>query len=172
MEGAPTIELPRGSAQEARSFEEFFHAQHARLFGTLCLVTGDAREAEDVMQEAFLKVWERWDRVSTVDDPAGYLYRTAFNVFRSSRRRLQRAGRRLAGVPPEDPFAAVDAHQALVAALRRLTPRRRAAVVLTELVGLSSAEAAAALRVRPVTVRVLASQGRAAMREMLEAQDE
>jgi RNA polymerase sigma-70 factor, ECF subfamily len=172
VEEAPTIELARGSVEETTSFEAFFEAQHARLFGTLCLVTGDAREAEDVMQEAFLKLWERWDRVSRLGDPAGYLYRTAFNVFRSGRRRLQRAGRRLAGVPPEDPFAAVDAHETVVAALRRLTPRQRAAVVLTELVGLSSTEAAAALRVRPVTVRVLASQGRAAMRETLEERDE
>jgi RNA polymerase sigma-70 factor (ECF subfamily) len=172
VEEAPTIGLERHGPSEAASFEAFFEAEHARLFGTLCLVTGDAREAEDVMQEAFLKLWERWDRVSTLDDPPAYLYRTAFNVFRSRRRRVVQAARRLAVREPEDPFAAVDAHQAVVAALRTLTPRRRAAVVLTDLMGLSSGEAAAALRVRPATVRVLASQGRAAMREMLEAQYE
>ncbi len=40
------------------------------------------------------KVWERWDRVSEMDDPAGYLHRTAINVFRDRSRRLVLATRR------------------------------------------------------------------------------
>jgi RNA polymerase sigma-70 factor, ECF subfamily len=125
-----------------------------------------------VMQEAFLKLWERWERVSTVRDRVGYLYRTSFNVFRSGRRRALRAARRAVGRAPDDPFSAVDAHHAVVAGLRGLTHRQRAAVVLTELMGLSSAEAGEALGVRPSTVRVLASQGRARMREILEERDD
>jgi DNA-directed RNA polymerase specialized sigma24 family protein len=45
-------------------FETFFDTERARLFGTLCLVTGDA-EAEELMQEAFVRVWERWDPVGS-----------------------------------------------------------------------------------------------------------
>jgi DNA-directed RNA polymerase specialized sigma24 family protein len=40
------------------------------------------------MREALLKVWERWDHVRTLDDPIGYLYRTAMNLHR---KRLRRA---------------------------------------------------------------------------------
>lgn len=171
MEEAPTIGLEQEPAAEPRSFEAFFQEEHARLFGTLCLVTGEATEAEDVMQEAFLKLWERWERVGGLADPVAYLHRTAFNLFRSRRRRLLRSPRRSATRHSADPLAAVEVRHAVVGALRKLAPRQRAAVVLTELLGLSSAEAAQALRIRPGTVRVLASQGRAAMRRILEAGD-
>ena len=46
------------------------------------------------MQEAFVRVWDRWGRVGSMEDPVGYLYRTAMNAFRSARRRAVRAARR------------------------------------------------------------------------------
>jgi DNA-directed RNA polymerase specialized sigma24 family protein len=46
-------------AEAPRRFEEFFGAEHARLFGALCFVTGDRHEAEEIMQDAFLRMWER-----------------------------------------------------------------------------------------------------------------
>ena len=61
------------------------------------LVTGNAQEAEEMMQDAFGAVWERWDRVSVMDEPTGYLYRTAMNRFRSRLRRASRAARRAIG---------------------------------------------------------------------------
>ena len=53
------------------SFEAFFEAEHERLFRALYLVTGNAQEAEELMQDAFVAVWERWDRVSGMDEPTG-----------------------------------------------------------------------------------------------------
>jgi RNA polymerase sigma-70 factor (ECF subfamily) len=121
------------------------------------------------MQEAFLKVWERWDRVSAVPDPVAYLYRTAFNVFRSRLRRAARAARRVFGAEASfDPSPGVEDRQDLLGAHRTLAPRQRSAVVLMELMDLSSEDAARILHVRPVTVRVLASQGRAAIKRHLE----
>ena len=64
---------PDVGERTARSFEDLVEAEKAGLFGALCLITRDRYEAEDVMQEAFLKVWERWDRVGNMDDPAGYV---------------------------------------------------------------------------------------------------
>jgi RNA polymerase sigma-70 factor (ECF subfamily) len=154
-------------------FEEFFEAHHARLYGTLCLVTSDRTEAEDVMQEAFVKLWERWDRVRAHPDPGGYLYLTAFNLFRSRLRRAGRAARRVfAGHSSPDPLAEVDARESLASGLRALTPRQRAAIVLLDLLDFSSEEAGRALGVRPVTVRVLASQGRAALRDTIGRDDD
>jgi len=49
------------------------------------------------MQEAFLRLWERWDRVSRVEDPTAYLFRTEMNVFRNRYRRAWLAVRQLAG---------------------------------------------------------------------------
>ena len=157
-------------AAQAQSFEAFFEREHHRLFGTLCLVTGSAIEAEDLMQEAFLKLWERWEQVGAVRDPVAYLYRTAFNAFRSRRRRLLRAVRVPAAQSP-DPLAAVETRHSVMGALRKLSPRQRTALVLTDLLAMTSDEAAVALGIRPGTVRMLASQGRAAMRKVLEGQN-
>jgi RNA polymerase sigma-70 factor, ECF subfamily len=167
------IEREDLAVEQAGGFEVFFEVQHVRLYGTLCLVTADPREAEDLMQEAFLRLWERWDRVRVHPDPAGYLYRTAFNLHRSRLRRAMRAARhRFADPEPLDPLAGVDERQSLFAALQRLPRRQRAAVVLLDLMDLTSEEASRLLGVRPVTARVLASQARARLRETEGAVDE
>ena len=69
------------------TFETFFERNHPRLLRGLYLVTGNAQEAEEIMQDAFLAVWERWDRIKAMDDPTGYLFRTALNRSRSRLRR-------------------------------------------------------------------------------------
>lgn len=153
-------------AEEPRSFEELFDSEHARLFGALCLVTGDRHEAEEIMQDAFLRLWERWDRIAGLDDPPAYLFRTAMNVFRNRYRRAALAVRRSVSLAPtEDAFATVEDRDVVVRALRALTPDQRAAVVLTSYVGLTSEEAGRALGMRASTVRTLATRARAAIRE-------
>jgi RNA polymerase sigma-70 factor (ECF subfamily) len=158
---------------EAGAFEAFFEAESPTLFRRLCLVTGNRHEAEEVMQDAFISVFERWDRVGAMENPTGYLYRTAFRVvsrrWRRAARALEHALRR---GPEMDEFAQADHRESLRRALGSLTLRQRTAVVLTELLDYSSDEAATVMGVRPVTVRVLASQARAAMRPMLEDRDE
>ena len=88
---------PAADAPEVPSFEAFFEAEHGRLLRALYLVTGNAEEAEELMQDAFVAVWERWDRVRTMDEPTGYLFRTAMNRYRSRLRRTARATRRAVG---------------------------------------------------------------------------
>src|SRR5690349_8376946 len=78
---------PANPATPERRFEDFFSQHHLRLFRAVWLLTRNRHEAEEVMQDAFLRTWERWDRVSAMPDPVGYLYRTAMNLFRSRRRR-------------------------------------------------------------------------------------
>ena len=65
----------------APSFAVFYEASVRRLYTALCLVTGDRHEAEEIAQEAFVRVFERWDRVRDFDDPTGYLFRVSMNVF-------------------------------------------------------------------------------------------
>jgi RNA polymerase sigma factor (sigma-70 family) len=158
---------------DAQSFEEFFEAESSTLFRRFCLVTGNRDEAEEVMQDAFLILFERWDRVRGLDDPTGYLYRTAFNVFKRRSRRASLAIRRTLGFASSiDEFAAADARSAVADALATLTPRQRAAIVLTDLLGYTSEAAAKVLGVKAVTIRVLASQGRAGMKRTLEPRDD
>lgn len=154
------------TSHEEQSFEAFFERQHGDLFAALWLITRNRHEAEEIAQDAFLNLWERWDRVGAMDDPEGYLYRTAMNVFRSRARRASMALRRMARPSPvDDAFAAVESREMLVHALASLTPRERAAVVLTDVLGYSSEEAGRWLRIKPVTVRVLSSRGRGRLRQ-------
>jgi RNA polymerase sigma-70 factor, ECF subfamily len=134
-------------------------------------MTRNRHEAEEIAQEAFLRVWERWDRVSALPDPgpAGYLFRTAINAFRSRLRRARVAMRRaVRTMPPADELAAVEAREAVVRALAPLPPGQRAAVVLLDVLGLTSEQAAEILGAKPGTVRVRAARGRAALREEME----
>ncbi len=149
------------------SFEEFYRLEHVRLFRALCLATASPQEAEEIMQEAFMKVYERWERVVRMDRPQGFLYRVAMNEFRSRYRRALRAVRRtLASADPDDAFAAVDERDVVVRALRGLIPQQRAAIVLTTMMGYSSEEAGRILGMKAATVRALGTRARAALREM------
>jgi RNA polymerase sigma factor (sigma-70 family) len=155
-------------AANPMSFDEFFAAESETLYRRMRLVTRDHHEAEEVVQDAFLGLYERWDRIAGIPDPVGYLYRTAFNAWKKRSRRAARAVRNVFAPQPErDEFEAAEARTIVGQALDHLTPRQRAAIVLTDLVGLSSEDAAEVLGVRPVTVRVLASQGRASLRARL-----
>jgi len=154
------------------SFDEFFAAHSATLYRRMRLVTRDHHEAEEVVQDAFLSIYEHWDRVAGIPDPVGYLYRTAFNAWKKRSRRAARAIRNVFMPPSEtDEFAAADTRSIVGEALDHLTPRQRAAVVLTDLMGFSSEQAGDILGIRAVTARVLASQGRATLRARLEDSD-
>ena len=173
MGGPASAVTERQMPAPPASFEDFFEVEHARLLRALFLVTGNVQEAEELMQDAFLAVWERWDRVAAMDEPVGYLYRTAMNRFRSRLRRAARAARKVVGAAEGgDAFAAADEREVLARALATLPERQRAALVLTELLGYGSEEAGRILGVKDVTVRSLASQARAALRKDLGGRDE
>jgi RNA polymerase sigma-70 factor (ECF subfamily) len=158
------------TATRSPSFEELFTEHHERLYRAVYLIVGNRQEAEELMQDAFVRVLERWDRI---ENPAGYLYRAALNSTRSRFRRLQVAAKRtLSPGEPEDAFAAADLRDRVVRALRGLPERQRAAVVLVDLLDLSSEEAARYLRVTPATVRSLASHARSTLRTAMEDDDE
>lgn len=153
---------------EPLSFEAFFETEARTLFRRLCAVTGNSAEAEEIMQDAFLALWERWDRIDAIQDPTAYLYRTAINVFRRRSRRAALAVRRaLSPAADPTPFAEIDEQQDVVAALAELTPRQRAALVLTDVMDYSSEEAGRALGVKPGTVRGLASRARTTLRRQV-----
>ncbi len=154
------------AVEQAGGFAAFFEAHHARLYGTLCLVTSDRAEAEDIMQEAFLKLWERWDRIDRIGDPTAYLFRVALNGSRMRTRAARRAAKRLIAVERDrDPFDEIDLREDVRRLLLDLAPRQRAALLLLDMYGYGSEEAARILGIRPSTVRALATQGRAVLRK-------
>ena len=165
LEGsAQSFGVETTTAEAPVLFERFFEAERDRLFKALFAITGSRQEAEDISQEAFVRVWERWDRVSAMDERAGYLHRIAMNVFRDKRRRVLLEMKRVMHLtPPPDAFEAVEARSVAAVALSSLTRRQRAAVVLTEGLGYRAEEAGALLGIKGSTVRALLFQARSAL---------
>jgi RNA polymerase sigma factor (sigma-70 family) len=154
------------------AFESFFEEQKERLLRSLSVITGSSAEAEDLAQEAFTRVFERWETVAAMEDPAGYLHRTAMNLFRNQYRRTKVALARAVKIGPEqDVFKSVDDRDTATRALGSLTPRQRAALVLTEALGYSGEEAGQLLGIKASTVWALTHQARAALQGTVEATD-
>ncbi len=151
------------------TFVEFFEREKERLYRALCLITRNRYEAEELTQDAFVRVLEHWDRVGEMESPSGYLYRTAMNAFRKAHRRAELAARRtVALTPADDGIDEIEANDAAVRALAGLSPRQRAAIVLVDLLGYRSEEAARILGMRAGTVRTHVARGHAALKETME----
>lgn len=166
----PVVAMASAAGDGPAEFEAFFRAHHADVFACFRLLARDAADAEEIAQEAFLRVWQRWDRVAAMDRPDGYLYRCAMNVWRSRRRRaavaLRRLGRRVPATdaPTGGGVPAADDRDAVIRALAGLSPRQRAAFVLTEGLDLTSEEAGEAMGIAASTVRVQLARAREALR--------
>jgi RNA polymerase sigma-70 factor (ECF subfamily) len=158
-------DLPPGAVVD--SFEDFFIAEMARFLGAMTVIVQNRSEAEEIVQDAFLKVWERWGSVRGMEEPVGYLYRVGMNLYRS---RLRRAGVALRhAVHPSrtrDELAGVEARDEAVRLLAVLTPREREAIVVTGYLGYSSDEAGRLLGIKGDTVRVLVGRARSAIRDV------
>ena len=173
MEASVLRSVPAGRAEgadvgeTARSFEEFYVSTFRRLFAALCLVTGNRHEAEEVAQDAYVRVFERWDHVRALEDATGYLFRVSMNVFRSRYRRASLGLRRtfLLAPPANDDLAAVETHDEVVRLLMGLDPAQRAAMLLTSILDYSAEEAGQMLGLRPSSVRSLTTRARARMKQ-------
>ena len=150
----------------APSFEEFFETEQDRVLRACCLITASRAEAEDIVQEAFTRIFERWDAVARMEKPRAYLFRTAMNIATSHYRRLGVALRRAVSLGPDrDVFQEVEDRDVVARALASLTPRQRAAFVLTEALEYSGDEAAEMLGIKASTVAALRYQARKALEQ-------
>jgi RNA polymerase sigma-70 factor (ECF subfamily) len=166
------VRFPSERVEAWARFDTFFEEEHERLFKALYFVTGQRQDAEELMQDAFLRLWERWDQIERIEDPTGYLFRVALNGFRMRRRRAAIAIRRALPVREErDVFIEAEMRADVRLLLLGLTPRQRAALLLVDLLGYPSEQAGSILGVRASTVRALATQGRRALRAAEGAKD-
>ncbi|MCY7363919.1 MAG: hypothetical protein LH469_01140 [Frankiaceae bacterium] len=155
---------PRGAAD----FDAFYAASCARTVRALHAMTGDHAEAQDVVQEAYARAWQRWTTVGTYDAPEAWVRAVAWRlaVSRARRAKVGLGKLRRHGAAPDVPGLEPD-HVALVAALRSISPDQRRAVVLHHVVGLTVAEVAAECGVPDGTVKARLSRGRAALAALL-----
>jgi RNA polymerase sigma-70 factor (sigma-E family) len=129
-----------------------YERHYAELVRLAFALTGDWGLAEDLAQEAFVRVWHGWGTIRNPQAAPGYLRTTVVNLARRSlRRRLRerQAGPAPGDPPPADPGEAID----LLRALARLPAGKRACVVLRFYLDLSEADTAAALGVSVGTVK-------------------
>ena len=159
--------MERSQEVEA-DFDAFYASSAPALVRQLHAMTGDLTEAQDCVQEAYARAWQRWSTVARYDAPQAWVRQVAWRlaVSRFRRARVGAGLLRRQGPPPDVPELTPD-HVALVAALRRLPEAQRRAIVLHHLGGLSVTEVADETDVPTGTVKARLSRGRAALAVLL-----
>jgi RNA polymerase sigma-70 factor (sigma-E family) len=159
---------PLRRATARSEFETFVRSATVELFHTAYALTWDTVQAEDLVQEAFLVVARRWDRVRSMDRPVSYARKVLVNLALAGTRRRVRQRDELAivedlrGLADDEAaraFRAVEDLDEFASALAQLSPRQRAAVVLRYWEDLPEAEVGAILGCTVGTVASLASRG-------------
>jgi RNA polymerase sigma-70 factor (ECF subfamily) len=144
---------------DVESFEEFAERASPRLKAALVAAVGIDR-APDATAEALEYGWEHWDRVSAMDNPAGYLYRVGVN-----KARRRRPLRPLLPSPPDGEMPWVE--PGLPRALSRLSEKQRVVVLLVHSFGWTQEEAAELLGVSRATAQTHLERGMRRLRSSL-----
>lgn len=148
-----------------------YQASYQRLVVQLYGITGDLQEAQDVVQEAFVRALSRNGRLAAMDNPESWLRTVAVNEARSRWRRRQVLDRLLLGRAVSQPVPVPgmsEDHVALVTALRELPRAQREAVVLHYLADLPVEEIATGLGVAAGTVKSRLHRARARLAVLLD----
>jgi RNA polymerase sigma-70 factor (sigma-E family) len=145
------------------SFDDFFVEQLPRLNRVAVLILGSAEAAEEVVQDAFIRVLRRWDRL---DNPAAYARVCVVNACRDQLRRRGRWRLRepLVAARPDHVDPSDGADDDLLAVVRRLPERQRSAIVLRYYEDLSPTEVADALGLSPSATKSLLHRALEAIR--------
>jgi RNA polymerase sigma-70 factor (ECF subfamily) len=151
---------------------QVFEASYRRLVVQLYGVVGNAGEAEDLVQEAFVRAYAAGPRFTRVENPEAWLRTTAVNLYRSRWRKMRNFARirdRIAG-PPDLP--GLEEHLVVVEALRRLPENMRVVLTLHYLADRDVQQIAAELDIPEGTVKSRLSRARDALAAVLsEEQD-
>lgn len=154
---------------DERQFDEFYTASFARVTAQVYAMIGDRDEAEECVQEAFVRAWAHRRKLEQADHPEAWVRTTAYRLA-VSRWRRTRLGRR-----PADrarggatvSAAPSETHVALVSALRQLPENQRRALVLHHIADLPVQEVARELGAPEGTVKARLSRGRVALAALL-----
>jgi RNA polymerase sigma-70 factor (ECF subfamily) len=151
-------------------FDAFYAVAAPKLVGQIYALVGSRQEAQDVVQEACLRAWMRWDSISAYENPEAWVRLVAWRLAVSRRRRVishvRAWQKRTAGEDLYEPGMTPDAI-ALQDALLKIPLVQREAIVLHHLCGLTVDEVAAQLSVSPNTIKTRLVRGRAALALLL-----
>jgi RNA polymerase sigma-70 factor, ECF subfamily len=148
------------------TIREFLATTYPRLVAGVALITGSRAAAEDAVQEALARAWERSERGERIESLPAWVTRVAMNLSKSRLRRMRVEARHRADVAPgqgADTGAASDSRIDIRRALADLPHRQREVTVLRYYVGLDVAEIARTLELHEGTVKTSLSRARKAL---------
>ena len=151
--------------RDSAGFDAFYEAGSRRLVGQVFAMTGDLGEAEDAVQEAYIRAWQHWPKIEKYENPEAWVRSVAFRLcvnawWKAKNRRT--AQRRAAALHEYAPELGPDL-LALIRALRELPDKQRLALVLHYFADLTVEQIATETGVSVGTVKSRLSRGRAAM---------
>jgi RNA polymerase sigma-70 factor (sigma-E family) len=168
------VSVPVAVVDRDEALRQLFEEQYRSLVRLAAVLTDDRESAEDVVQEAFVRMYLSWGRLRDLSAGASYLRSIVLNLARSGlRRRLlaKRRGRSVERhvVSAEDDVLLREDQRAVLDALRSLPRRQRECLTLRYYLDWSEAEIAAGLGISAGSVKSHSSRGVAALAATLEA---
>jgi RNA polymerase sigma-70 factor, ECF subfamily len=155
-------------ALDDEMIRDFLETSYPRLVAAVALVAGSRDAAEDAVQEALARAWERSDRVEPIASLAAWVTRVSLNLSKSRLRRLRAETRAVERLRPSqetshNPESRTDLERSLL----RLPRRQREVTVLRYYLGMDVKEIAATLRISEGTVKTQLFRARRALAALL-----
>jgi RNA polymerase sigma-70 factor (ECF subfamily) len=156
---------------EPASLARLFRERRTSLVATLAAMSGDAEAAADAVDEAFVRAAQRWERVSAMASPTGWILIVARNHLRRSKTRSRRRAEAETQSTPTSWVEPDDPRHELWVAVSRLAPREREAVALRYLADLTEPEVARVMGVAVGTVGATLTAARRHLATQLEPRE-
>ncbi len=154
-------------------FNHWYRSEYSRVLAAVAVVCGtESTRAEDATNDAFVKAFERWDSVNSMDSPTAWVTKVAINSARRSFRRARQQSDLVNSQRLDEVFTDTHPDAQLIAALRQLSYRQRRAIVLRYFDDLPQAEVAKALGVAAGTAAATLHQARNRLRSTLDNSEE
>lgn len=158
-------------SSRAEAVEQIYLRAYRPLVGLLITIGNDQADAEEVAQDAFARLWDRWDRISTYDDPEAWVRMVAVRLLLGRLRRARVASRALGRLRPTAADTVEPPSPALVDighALQQLSPQHRAVVALYYVYDLPVDTVAAELGIPTGTVKSRLARARDTLAPLLD----
>ncbi len=156
--------------EDDSEFESWYSAEHPRILSTLALMTGDIYLAQEAVDEAFVRAYDRWSKVGSLDSPAGWTYRVALNLVRRQSRRANRVFGP-SNLQAEESVFPSTFHE-IWQMVNGLSRRQREVVVLRYIGDLTEGQVAAVLGITRGTVSQTLRAAHLRLGEMMDYRDD
>ena len=164
---------PHSLSAQATEVTTLFNLHYARLVRSLTVICGNSEEAADAVQEAFVKAHLKWRKISTYEDPVGWIRRVAINKVRDGHRSRVRRDQLIEKIGHQATFhSEIPAMDDVAELLSTLPKQQRAAAAMFYVEQMSVIEIATALEVSEGAVKFHLHQARIKMRTYIESREE